>query len=455
MRRYYSLCCVALAISLVAICSISAIAKENKPEELKKVTLECDEGWQLKVTPFFSVGADVINQSVHGKTKARTKSLTIEYLPDALLLVGLERVKGKPNEPNNEEFILPLLDSDSGKVLHLRLDGSCLYANDTCVCIGFRKNTDIPAWIKKHGDDIKKSDLRFVFVETTDKYLPLLQWLKESGVGVGIINAGEKQPPDKKKKVVPCSTAFAQALVAVQPKYFAAVSDQEIGKLNIPFGDLKNLVSLMVFSMNSNDIVAKPNVEKRSDPSVAIASTKLRHLCLLGFVVPKKELPKLANLKSFNACLVPDNNMNLFDKIPQLQMLLVAPTGYHLTPSVLEKLPNLQYLAASFPPDTDFSFVGKMPYLQTLAITNMTEKHNLTPLAKYPQLKYLALKGPDFKKMMEFETVKKFQKERPDVEVVEAEGLCLGSFWILPMVVLVGMGVWLVRRRRGVFHGPY
>jgi hypothetical protein len=110
-------------------------------------------------------------------------------------------------------------------------------------------------------------------------------------------------------------------------------------------------------------------------------------------------------------------------------------------------------LATTFAVDVDFSFAAKLPTLQTLSILNVEEKHDLKPLEKLPHLQCLALsrhpvgddKGDRFAAKT-FKNVQAFEEARPDVAVVEYRGLCLGSFWLLPVAAAAAVVAWLIRR---------
>jgi hypothetical protein len=237
-------------------------------------------------------------------------------------------------------------------------------------------------------------------------------------------------------------------MVEVRPKSFLVVSGEDFDQTGLPYDQLTELESLLVYDLGSSH-------QGKTVP-VEIVSPKLRHFALFG-MADLKEMPKeLKNLKSFNLCAVPAvEHLKLLDRMPRLQMLMIGPSNNLIKTLPVEKLPHLQFLAAPFDKKADFSFVEKMPHLRTLAITNMTSEHDLAPLAKCSQLKCLALQPAGSKeKVFQSETVKKLEKDRPDLSIVQGEGLCLGSFWLVPMVIVAGMLVWLLRRRRlGMFHG--
>jgi len=181
----------------------------------------------------------------------------------------------------------------------------------------------------------------------------------------------------------------------------------------------------------------------------------LRHLVLFVAddkgpgVIDVKPLAKLTQLKALTVFADGCKNAGAIGSLVNLQFLTMAwksPGDL----SILKRLPNLRYLAAQFPADADFSFVEKTPNLQTLSIMNMDETQNLKPLEKLRRLRCLAVSRENNAKVFrieDFKNVAEFQKARPDVEVVECQGMCLGSFWLLPLAAAAAVVAWLIRRR--------
>ncbi|MGD9127589.1 MAG: hypothetical protein PVH19_09445, partial [Planctomycetia bacterium] len=244
MKRYRFLFCTVLALSFAIIASISVVAQEPAPpkakakvvltlkkdgdsqtlraestfavpekpapapaiEPLKKVTLESEEGYRVGIVPLFSSGVEAVNtlgKGAKGEEAVAPKRLTIEYLPGAVLLGKIEFPKSDKEEQDNE-FFLPLEASDDGKVLRVRMEGACVYVNDACVVVGFREVKDIEKWLKTHGEKVKKT-LRFAVVDANDRCLPVLKWLKGTGVGIGIggmQDEDDKEASKKDKKAV-------------------------------------------------------------------------------------------------------------------------------------------------------------------------------------------------------------------------------------------------------------
>jgi hypothetical protein len=131
-----------------------------------------------------------------------------------------------------------------------------------------------------------------------------------------------------------------------------------------------------------------------------------------------------------------------------------------LDASVLQKLTNLQYLMAPLP--TDLDCLQSMPHLRTLGILNQSGKHDLTPLVKMRGLRCLARgllrEASDKADLFEGKpdaasatNVEILLRLRPDLNVIEAKaGVCLGSFWLFPLALVVGSLAWIIcwRRRR-------
>lgn len=436
-------------------------APVRPPEKLMKVTLECEEGLEIFAVPLLSAGVDVVNYGGKGRNaRSGGRRLSIEYLPSAVIYATIKLTGSGDTKKQEGEILLPLLSSDNEKTLRLHVSGPCVYMNNDLVFVAFTEISNPGTWIQKSApkhSDKRRDTLRYVIIGTYDKYLPVLQWLKSSGIGVGINVDTEKigEGDSEKTKVIPLSKKCARSLVDARPKYLFCGDCGNVKKAAIPFRDLTNLKNLIVF----ND--AKDSLEAYQIPLAGL--TKLRHLNVHGCIVSSTELSKLANLRSLSFFLFYDHSqstlpdLKVLAKMPQLRLLTILFENADEM-EILNKLPRLQHLTAVFPVNTDFSFAERMPYLQTLGILNITEAHDLVPLAKHPSLKCLALResgGGSFDEISAFDNVKKFKRSRPDVLVIEYHGMCLGSFWLLPLAALAGIVAWLIRRRRcyGVCRG--
>lgn len=446
-------------------------APVRPPEKLMRVTLECEKGWEIEVIPFLSGGVDIVNGGGKGhNAESGGRRLSVEYLPSAVIATTIGQT-GSGDAKKSASIPLPLQSSDNGKTLRLRANGPCVYMNNDLVFVNFQEINNPGTWVRnsapKNPDglfgeiekllkiDHRKTTLRHVSIGTYDKYLPVLQWLKGSGVGVVIADDTEKieKGDSTTTKVIPFSKKYARSLVDARPKCLFYGMSGDGRREAIPFSDLTSLENLLVFNDFPED----------TGHRISLASlSKLHHLMLLGSDVSSTELSKLANLRSLRFTLCSSFDPKVLAEMPQLRFLTVLPLkkdGTKTTRNLEEiyiRLPRLQNLSATFPVSTDFSFTERMPYLQTLGVLNMTAGHNLSPLEKHPRLKCLALDGDvSFEKIVAFNNVKKFERARPDVPVVKAKGVCLGSFWLLPLAAIVGIIAWLIRRRRcyGVRHG--
>jgi len=431
--------CLAALFGTACLLGFASKLDAAKPEKLIRVTLESNE--EFGVIPLECLGADVVNPGGRSNDMERTpKRMTFECLPGATVWLT-ER-----DNDSKHGGILTILPEDDGKTVHLRYGEHACYKNDALCTLDFTdaKNAkDIAKQldILKQAKKDKKLDGLTVVLDLDDSSLLILQELKGSGAGLAI---------ETKLDAKSLSNTLYQ-------KRFRAISEVEPRLLEIDCraialvkGRLPKVETLFLLGTDfpSGDVI--------SDLSKL---ARLRHLLLLvekgTAAVDLKPLEELTQLKALTVFSMDQEckNADAIGSLAELQFLALLSKS-PCDPSVFRRLSNLRYLAASFPADVDFSFAEKMPDLQTLCILNVEEKHNLKPLEKLPHLRCLALSqepvggGKKSFKAMSFKNVKDFEKARPDVDIVEYSGICLGSFWLLPLAAVAAVAAWLIRRRR-------
>jgi hypothetical protein len=424
---------VYLAVLLAAGCTPSSADKSDKPqqEKLLRVTLRCDK--KCGCAPFDSIAADLVTVQRSKDAKKGESRMVFNALPRAT--VSLLRDGPKDDAP----IVLTLFPEDDGKTLHLTVKDGVCYKNDVPCTIWIPENIKREE-LAKQLDALKKAkrdkhtDGLTVVLQLDDASLSVLKELKGSRVGLflGMIS-GKKSLP----------AAFAGELTR-------AIGEVEPRQVMIDVGNVALLdrcrakIEDLSLAMESPPHVI-PDLSK---------FTALRGLTLVNVrgnvdLKPLEKLPQLEALTIFSeGCESPDAIASL----PRLKFLAIPMKSAGNLPYL--KLPALQYLAAQFPDDMDFSFAKKMSDLQTLCIWNVSEKLNLKPLEKLPRLRCLAIsKNRDRNELKGFaernyENVKAFQKARPDVEVVEYRGMCLGSIWMLALAAAAAVTAWLIRRHR-------
>jgi hypothetical protein len=438
-------CVLCLAVLLGACCFLALAGKSNgaEPEKLISVSLESGKK-AFTVMPLYCLGVDIVNPNQRCKdVGGGKKQMSFDCLPGAM--VWLEDPKDASTESESKsksEAFLTILPQDAGKTLHLRFDGCVCYKNDVPCSIAFPRNRtaeqtqtrlDLLRGAKKNN----QLEGLTVSVYGDDASLPVLNELKGTGVGL-MLDA----PSDK--KIMAISKQVARAAVEVKPKRLTT----DNGTLALLDGDLSTVESLLLVCEASKEVV--PDLSRL---------TSLRHLLLAAGAEVKTidatHLSKLVNLTTLTVFADECKNVEAIGSLKDLQFLVVCSKSPGDL-SFVKRLSKLRYLAAAFPIGTDFSFVEKMPDLQTLCILDVKEKHNLRPLEKASRLRCLALSGEDIASADEkfvqkdYKNVKELQKARPDVEVVEYQGICLGSFWMLVLAAMAAVAAWVVRRcRRG------
>lgn len=442
----------ALLLGVLCFLGCEANATPVKPpEKLLRVTLYSDKG-TFSVMPLWCLGADVVNlggksvDAVNGKVHR----LTFECLPGAV--VGIVSEEGR-------RICYMVVDpEDDGKMMQLRFDKHILYKDG------------IPCWIDMaavmdagNGKDRKsleerkvqcldalasvKSTMRGhgcgVGIGFSDSFIPVLRELKGSGAGIAF--CGDVN--DKSRKVI--SEEFVRAVGEVKSRQLM-MDCRGFADLH---GNLPAVESLL--------LAVSPG-EALPDLS---GLTNLRHLYVINLgpddkcEIDAKSLANLVRLKSLTLLSKNIHNVDAIGLLAELQFLVVLTdldsrrqkAPLHSDLSFLNRLGRVQYLAAGFPTDANFTFAEHMPYLQTLCILNLDKSHDLTQLVKLPHLRCLALDddpkntSPDGIRQVRLHLAE-FQKARPDVEVVQYKGMCLGSFWLLPLTVVAGIAAWVFRR---------
>jgi hypothetical protein len=418
-----------------------------KPDKLIKVTLESKAG--IGVMPLQCFGADVVNAGGQIKDMRREtplKRMTFECLPGAIVMVVAAEGGNSP-----EGGVLRMSPEDDDKILQLRFEKHTCYKNDVVSSVDLTKDEngkrrDVSAelaLIRLAIKETKTKSLTVVFDMNTSS-LPILQELKGTGVGL-VVERGPraiKDMPDSAMKEL-CS-----AIADVEPRYLELAATE--------FNQIKERLSKVESLCLSTD--SPPNNGIPDLTKVA----QLRHLTLIAEkgrdTIDLKPLEKLTQLTSLTIFDLEQEckNPEAISSLRQLQFL-VAIFKSPCDPAVFKPLTNLRYLATTFPLEADFSFAEYLPDLQTLCILNINEKHNLKPIEKLQRLRCFAMsenpegdQKDDSKefKPTKFANVKAFVKARPDVAVVEYRGICLGSFWLLPLAALAAVVAWLIRRWR-------
>jgi hypothetical protein len=433
--RYFAI--AATVLGVLCFFALANTTTAAEADRLLKVTIECDE--EFVAVPFECLGVDIVNANGRGKNaEAGTKRMTIECLPNAVLWVCIEDSKNK----SKPETIVRLGPEDDGQTVRLRFEDYVAFRNDvpcTIQCVKEQtaaQRDRLLGLVKSAVQGNKAGGLTLSF-PVDDSGLPIVEQLKGSGVGIVL-----DIPADAKKKTI--SKKVLRGVAEAKPK-FLALDCETLAMIDGPLSS----VECLQLDMDESSKGVTPDLS---------AFAQLQYL----FLGAKKEvnvanvklLAKLPHLKGLTVIADRCTHADAIGSLTGLQFFTLWCEPPDRTPS-FDKLTKLRYLAAAFPVTADFSFVEKTPDLRTLCILGVEPKHNLTPLEKATQLRCLALatsdkkgkKKPDFR---EFSNVKEFQKARPDVEVVEYWGICLGSIWMLGLAALAAVAAWVVRRcRRG------
>jgi hypothetical protein len=437
MRKCFG--CLVVLLGVVCLFCFAGKADAAKPDKLIKVTLECDE--EFGVMPLRCLGADVVNLTGKGRdTNKGPKRFAFDCLPG-----GVVCVIGKGFDSDTGAFLI-VMPEDDGKTIRMQFGTNSVRKNGVLCTLKLpppnnAKQLAEQLDILKQAKKAKQIEGLTVILDGNAANESVLSELKGSGVGILL-----QGPPGTGKLSDAALQRFYQAIVEVEPRLLEI--DRQ--RFDLVKDRLPKLESLSLVD-DAPSGVAIPDLSKL---------TKLKHLLFVAEkvsgAIDAKPLEKLTQLKALTI-FTPEHeckNANAIGSLGELEFLAVTFKS-PCDASAFHQLLKLRYLAATFSTDANFSFAEKMPDLQTFCILNVEEKHNLKPLEKLPHLRCLALSlhpegdhdTSDFE-AKNFKNVKEFEKARPDVEVVEYRGICLGSFWLLPLAAAAAVAAWLVRRRR-------
>ncbi|MBN2217293.1 MAG: hypothetical protein JW719_07940 [Pirellulales bacterium] len=438
-----------------------AAATANEPEKMISVTIEYAKGGLVKVWPTLSPGVDVVNLGgMSADGQPRSNRLTFDCLPGAMvyLIAGPAEPDatndakppaiGSPPVQREAELFLAIQPGDDRQTLKLRVDPPFVYANDKPVWM----DVSAPKIEKK---DVQKEDLaqlqkvyaeevleklknlnrtpavwkRFgLHVELVADRAPVLEALKGAGVGVYLDTSSSEASEA-------AGDAFWQALAAVKPR-----------QLMIGAGDLSRLPGEVSFVET-----LFLNVDSDGIPDDLSRFSHLRNLVLVGnkSTIDFAGVEKLTRLRAIGVFMAKCKNVDRLGRLDQLQYLSLLGDEDEpmIGAAVLAKLPRLQYLAAATP-DGDLSFVAKMPHLRTLCIP-VAKQQDFEPLTKLESLRCLAIGGgdADARESLESGSLKEFHQARPNVKIVPYQGICLGSFWLVPLAIGAAVVARVIRRR--------
>lgn len=465
-------------------------APVRPPEPMLQVTLECEPGWQMGLIPMACVGVDAVNAGgTSADSRSKFTSISIECLPGAFLTLNMEQTATTWRELRKEReqafVVLPILAEDDRKRFVLKRTASGLFVNDRKAVASFARMTDgeREQWIEAYllggpnrpahdaeavfGKRPDKSGLRLVSVGQSDQHLDLLRCLE--GTGVGILLGSAKE--DRLGEPLAPSPEFVLAVAKVQPRLLACDAEDVA-----VFADSADTVETLVISLQRIGQFPDLSLFKRLQCLyVWVASNDPLPVALEPSALPPL-LPSLPNPlddpdSTTDPEMIPFASLS---KCKRLRALTIAYEGNleleHVEPigslgalqcfaywsgrlddvRFLDQLPRLQHLTIDRP-HAELSFVRRMPYLQTLAIREIGPQSDLKPLVEATRLRCLAL-GVDGKRPKEVQKMphlQEFQEVRPDVRVVSVfDGVCLGSFWLVPAAVgAAAIACWIRIRR--------
>lgn len=451
---------VAVTLLFVVVCAVRASGQASapgsaepavngpgaEPQPLMNVTLTCDPAWSMTVVPLASVGVDIV--TLAGKTPGdvvEPAGLRVEYLPGAALCLYLAPRDGQDNTKQRIELFVSLSAAEHGKTICLRPDGSLVYKDDRICWIGFREgggtsppakesdasqearplqqsNEEMFAKVKEAYDAGQLPNTCIAQVGSDASDLALLQQLKGSGIGLFVAETSHA--------VLPTVTSVKPTRLAIATEAFVEVSDH-----------LDQVETLFLICDEKTPISSLSKLPAMRHLAVFVDGSKVK--------LDMYTIQDLQQLLSLNIIGESIEHPEVIGKLSQLQFLMNA-TETPIPTGDLCRLPRLQYLLSRFPDGTNMSFVKSMPSLQTLVAADFSEKLDLSPLKEARGLKCLAisLDTEESEKALGYRNITSLKRDRPDIQIVPYEGMCLGSWWLIPVVVLAAVAAYLVHRRR-------
>jgi len=196
-----------------------------------------------------------------------SNKLTFECLPGAvvnLVMDGAETAESNGNQRN--EFFLPLYSTDDGRTLRLWVERPYVYVNGVAVAIDFTKVQDLASWTKHNiagdsGDDeepivfgsrtaVKRSKLRMIIIPLKDEAVPILDWLRGSGVGIWA---------HKEEGQTKISQNVVRALAGVEPRQLIT-NCETLAELDYRSPALESLFVGGALSQDAPDLSGFPNL---------------------------------------------------------------------------------------------------------------------------------------------------------------------------------------------------
>ena len=401
----------------------------QSPEQLISVKLNVVDGQSIQIAPVFSAGADVVNKfgmyprySPERDELAGVRTIEFECLSGTVAEIAVRTDDGRRN------WLIPLCREDDDQSLLLRMDEACLWSNDRLLAIDFTQMEEPQTWT---GSQLPSSPtevpstLRSVTIGVGDEYLPAVQWLGNSHVGLVVVgdHVDSDSPPSMSSELVAAISDVHSRQLALGSGTLSLLGSQNESLENLTLVDgipecsgYPNLRFLTVVSNRGNDI----------DLSRIASCRNLLALNVMGEVRNVKAIRHLRRLQF----------LTLLDEQALLDGQADESSGsLHTIP----RLRNLQYLAGVCHPNTDFSFTRRMPFLRTLCIVSPSPQSRLDGTLDASNLKCLAIMGA-------ISNIEALKEAHPDVSFVEYDpGLCLGSIWLAILSAVVALLASLTR----------
>jgi len=445
-----------------AVAQVGEIPSTPKPqrtsiapaEKMMTVTLECEDGWEMAVMPPLSPGVDIVNLGgmAMGEEKHISR-ITFACLPDAVAYVQLQRKdangKNETKEPPAPFFLLPLRPGDDKRVMKLRAVGPSVYDNNKTVWMDLDEvyaAMDNPNWSDQDRKELRQRTERLmavgraksawhhfgISVNVRENSVPILRALRGTGAGVCVATGKKPAPAATRKEFLAALAEVKPRLLAIDSRLLAEMKD--------------DLPSIETLYLEVNASGALPDLSRLRS---------MKHLVIVvdegDSRVDFKPIGKLTQLRALGTFGTKGRHIDRIGQLHKLRYLSLFGENRLSRRDVesLSGLRRLQYLMAEFRSDADLSFIQRMPHLRTLCIP-IDEEQNLKPLMEARSLRCLAVfeDKAGFEKTVKFDNVKEFRQARPDVKVVPYMGICLGSFWLLPLAIGSGLVAWRIRRRR-------
>ena len=321
--------------------------------------------------------------------------------------------------------LLYVYRGDEAQPIELAREGPAILLNGRPVCLDMREDGAVE-WLNRQPKSRLASIRSVCLAGMKDRDLAVLALFGRSGI---MVVSPRPYPAEGRAEAEIAEAILAvepTGLILPEPAGFERLLEEAAGLTHLWWGgpelpDLSKCRNLRFFAQTFTE-------SQEQEPDLR----------------PLADLPHLRTLFLEDCQAVRD--FAPIGKLRQLQYLVLGRAKHLRDLAAFGRMDKLRSLCLiKCDQLTDISAVTKLTGLSYLTLTRTSQIEDLGPLARLKKLKVLVVEPGDLdNRRQEYD---KLREELPDTEIV---GFCLGSAWIVPVLVLGGIHGRL--RRRGRVH---